>query len=208
MSKVRLFSSVALAAALLLPTAVVSAQEDAEASAAPGASAPAVDTRLPDLEALVPTALAGLPLDENLQLATGEQMATVMSPEEMGVLEAMLEGNDAVLTDYAAASTWLPLSDTDVVVIQAHRISGVPAAQTLDPWIEILSLSTTEPEVTEISVAGRAVTRMSDAANEAAPPLHLFPAGDVVWMLWSDDLLLVEEAMDEVGADGAEVAAQ
>jgi hypothetical protein len=156
----------------------------------------------------VPTALAGLPLDENLQLATGEQLATVMSPEETSVLEALLEANGAALADYAAAATWLPLSETDIVVIQAHRIAGVPAAQTLDSWVEILSLSTTEPEVTEASIAGRTITRMSDAANEAAPPLHIFSAGDVVWMLWSDDPLLVEEAMDEVGADGGEAAAE
>ena len=36
--------------------------------------------------------------------------------------------------------------------------------------------------------------------------MHMFPAGDVVWMLWTDDPLLVEEAMDEVGADGSETA--
>lgn len=205
MSKLRLLPVVALAAALLLPASAALAQDDpAEASTAPAESAPAVDPRLTELAALVPPVLAGVPLDENLRLATGEDLATVMSPEEAAVLEGLLAAHDATIADYAAAATWLPITDTEVVVIQAHRVTGVAAADTIDAWVEILSMSTTEPQVSEGSVAGRAVTLMSDAANEAAPRLHMFPVEDVVWMMWADDELLVEEAMDEVGADGGD----
>lgn len=205
MSKLRLLPAVALTAALLLPAGAALAQDDAaEATAEPAASAPAADPRLTELAALVPTVLAGLPLDENLRLATGEDLATVMSPEEVAVLDDLLAANGASLADYAAAATWLPITDTEVVVIQAHRVAGISAADTIDAWVEILSMSTTEPQVAKGSVAGRQVTLMSDAANEAAPMLHMFSAEDVVWMMWADDELLVEEAMDQVGADEGE----
>lgn len=201
MSKSGLLASVALAAAWLLSAGAALAQDDVSASAAPEASVSAVDPRIAALEALVPPTLAGLRLDENLRLATGEELAAVMSPEETAVLEEAFAANGASFADYVAAATWLPVADTDIVVIQAHRIAGVPAAETIDAWVEILSMHTTEPEVSEGSVAGREITLMSDAANAAAPLLHLFPADDVVWMMWADDQLLVEEAMDQVGAD-------
>ncbi len=68
-----------LAAALLLPAAATYAQAEveADASVAPEAVAPEAvagdDTSLDELRALVPENLAGLPLRENLQVATGEQ---------------------------------------------------------------------------------------------------------------------------------------
>ena len=206
MPKVRRLSSVILAVSLLMPGGAAWAQEGADVSAAPEASALAADPRVSELEELMPATLAGLPLDENLRVATGEQMARIMAPAEVALLESLFQANDATTADYAAASTLLPISPGQGVVLMAHRIADVPAKETLETWVEILSLSTGEPEVSDAVIAGRKVTLMSDAANEAAPLMHMFPAGDVVWMLWTDDPLLVEEAMDEVGADGSETA--
>ena len=206
MPKLHLLSSLALTATLLLPGAAALAQDEATGSAEPDAAIAADDPRLQELEALVPPALAGLPLDENLQSATGEELAGVMSPEELAILEDLLMENGKTLQDYAAVATWLPISDQQVVVLQAHRIAGVEASQTIDAWAEILSLSLTDPQVSEGFVGGRTVTLMTDSANEAAPLLHMFPALDVVWMMWADDEVLVEEAMDQVGADEDEGA--
>ncbi len=208
MTKLRLLSTIALTGALLLPAAVVLGQDESVESAAPEATLAADDPRLTELEALVPPALAGLPLGENLQLATGEQLAEVMQPEEAAVLGDLLEANEATVADYAAAATYLPVTDTHTVVIQVHRIRGVPAAETIDAWVEILSMNVEDPKSSEGYIAGRAVTLMSDASNPDAPLLHMFPAGDAVWMMWTNDTALVETAMDEVGADGAEEGAE
>ena len=197
----RLLPTVVFAAVLTLPAGVALGQDDVAESAAPEATVAADDPRLTELEALVPPALAGLPLTENLQVATGEQMVGVMEPEEAAVLGDLLEANGKTTADYAAAATYIPVTDAQVVVIQAHRITGVPAAETIDAWVEILSMNLADPQVSEGFIGGRAVTLMSDGDNPEAPLLHMFPAADVVWMMWTDDEALVGAAMDEVDAD-------
>ena len=197
MKKLRLLPILALTAALVLPGGAAFAQDES-ADPSPAAEETADDARLTELEALVPPALAGLPLDENLQLATGEELATVMSPEEAAVLGDMLEANGATIEDYAAATTWLPITDTDVVVLQAHRVTGVDASQTVDAWVEILSMGMTEPQAKEGFIAGRAVTLVSDAAQPEVPLVHLYPIFDVMWMIVAADQALVEEAVNTV----------
>ena len=209
----------ALAAVLLLPAAATSAQGDgadaspvpvasmaAVASAMPVASPSALDSRLTELEALVPMSLAGLPLDENLVMAAGEELLGVMSPQEVALLQDLFAAHGVSAADYAAAATWVPLTDSAIVVLQAHRIAGLPAAEAVDAWVRILSLSMTEPRVTEGIVDGRSVTVMTDAANPGAPRMQMFPADDVTWMMWADDQLLVKEAMDKLGADAGAAA--
>ena len=165
----------------------------------------AEDPRLGELEALIPSALAGLSLDENLQLATGEQLTSVMQSAEVAVLDELLAAKGKTTADYAAAATALEVTEEQIVYIQAHRIAGVEAAEAIDAWVQILSLNVAEPRVSEDSIAGRSVTLMSDAANPEAPRLHMFPARDVVWMMGTDDEVLVSAAMDEVAAVGGEV---
>ncbi len=208
MIKLRLVPTVILAAALLLPVATTSAQDEAEASVTPEVVA-AEDARIEELRALVPETLAGLPLRENLQVATGEQLAQQMSEEERARFDAMLEANGAILADYAAANAFLPINDTTAVVVQPHRVTGIDAAGTIDTWVELLSLNAAEPEVSVTTVSGHDVTLFSDAAEPDFPLLHLFAAGDIVWMVVAEDEALVEEAVavlagtsDEVAADG------
>ena len=202
MAQHRLLLASALASLLLLPAAAAAAADDgAAAGAGPTASSTVVDPRISVLKALVPTSLAGLPLDENLVLATGEEMLGLMSSAEVALLQALFAAHEVSAADYAAAATWVSIAGTDDIVLQAHRITGVPAAATTDVWVRILSLNATEPTVSQVVLDGRPVTLMTDAANEAAPPMHMFPAGDVVWMMWADDQMLVQEAMDRVAAD-------
>lgn len=190
-----------LATALLLPTSVAVAQTDTGASSpAPDTPTAVPDARVEELQALIPPALAGLPLGDNLQTATGEQLLSVMTTDEQALLEGLLEANGKTAADYAAAATWLPVSETQRAVIQAHRIEGVAAADTIDTWVEILSLNVVEPRVSDGFVAGRPVTIMADASLPEAPLLHLFPAGDVVWMMWADDEALVQDAMEQTEA--------
>lgn len=200
MIKLRLLSTIALAATLLAPAATVLAQDESAVSPAPEATLATEAAGLAELEALVPPALAGLPLRENLQLATGEQMAGVMEPQEAAMLSELLAAQGKTVADYAAAATYLAPSETQIVYLQAHRIVGVDAAETIDAWVAILSAYPQEPETGEAIINGRPVTVMSDAANPQAAALHMFPVGDVTWMIWTDDEVLVAAAMDEVGA--------
>jgi hypothetical protein len=205
MTKLRLLPILALSAALLLPAATATAQDDAQGSPAPNASAAADDTRLAELQALVPESLAGLALRDQLQLAAGETLAGVMSDAERTELDAMLEANDKTLADYAAASALLSITDTDIVVVQAHRISDIDASATIGSWAEILSLNLTEPLVRDEALAGRDVTVVADTSQPDFAPLYLFPAGDVVWMVVAADEALVEEAVNVLGT-GTEAA--
>ncbi len=199
--KPRLLTSLALLALLLLPAGAV-AQDDSAASPAAGATAVAEDPRFAELEALMPAALAGLPLVDNLALATGERLFGMMRPEESAILQGLLDEHGKTVADYAAASTWLQISATEVVVIQAHRIAGIDASGTIDAWVDVLTINLADPQVSEGFIAGRPVTLVSGGFAPEVPPLHLFPAGDVMWMVVAADGTLVEEAMAAVGADG------
>ena len=200
MIKLRPLSTIALATALLMPTGAALAQDETAVSPAPEATLAADAARLAELEALVPAALAGLPLRENLQLATGEQMTGVMQPQEAAVLDELMAEEGKTVADYAAAATYLAASESQVIYLQAHRIAGVDAAATIDAWAEILSTYLGEPRIGEVVVNERPVTVMSDAANPEASPLYMFPVRDVTWMIWTADEVLVAAAMDEVAA--------
>jgi hypothetical protein len=207
MTKLRLLPTIMFTAALLLPAVATNAQDEADASVTPEAIA-AGDTRIDELRALVPETLAGLPLRENLQVATGEQLVQQMSDQERALFEAMLEANGATLADYAAANAFVPITDTTAVLVQPHRVTGIDAAATIDTWVELLSLNAAEPEVSVATVSGHDVTLFSDAAQPDFPLLHLFAAGDVVWMMVAEDEALIEEAVAVLAADGDEVAAE
>jgi hypothetical protein len=200
MSKHRLLPTVSLAIALLLPITAAQAQEDVETSAQPATLEAFEDTRIEDLTALVPENLAGLPLRENLQAATGEQLAEQMSEDEWAVFEAMLSANGKALSDYAAANILVPVTETDVIVVQPHRVSGIEAGATIEAWVEILSLNAQQPRVVEQVIAGRDVSLVSDDARPDFPLLHLFAGEDIVWMVVAEDEALVEEAVRTLAA--------
>ncbi len=188
--------------AVLITAGVALAQDEVEPKASPD-PAPA-DVRLEALAALVPPTLGGHPLADGLQLATGEELLTVMGPEEADAVLDLLGDQGKTTTDYAVATTVLTLDDGSLVVVQAHRVEDIDASRTIAGWLDVLSVSLDRPETTQGIVAGRGVTLLSDAALPQVPPLYLFSADDTVWMVLAADESLVEEAMEAVGADGAE----
>jgi hypothetical protein len=130
----------------------------------------------------------------------------VMKPEESDLLLAMLDENAKAPADLAAATTWLPVTDTDIVVVQAHRVDGIDAAATVDAWIELLSLSLEEPVIAQDVVGETTVMLVSDATRPEVPLLYLFPAGDVMWMVVADEVAIVEEAVAAAAATGTSQA--
>jgi hypothetical protein len=200
MMKLRLLLTLALGTTLLLPVSAVFAQdESAEASATPEATSSIDDANLEELRDQVPLALADLPLHENLILVTGEEYAQVMPEAEAALVDEMLEANGKTADDYAGALTYLDVTETDVVVIQAHRVAGVEASEIMDEWIAILTLSLEEPVVNEGFVAGRATTFIRDEATPEVPALQLIPAGEVMWMIVAVDQALAEEFIESLG---------
>jgi hypothetical protein len=123
-----------------------------------------------------------------------------MSDDEYAVLEAMLAEQGRSFADYVAANVYLPITDTQVVVVQAHRVDGIDAAGAIEGWIEILGLNAEQPRVIAASIAGREVVLVSDDARPDFPPLTMFAAGDVVWMVVSENEALVEEAVRALSA--------
>ena len=203
MNKMRLLPALALAGALLLPAGVALAQDDAtETPADVEASLVPVDPRLGELEALIPASLAGLALGDNLMLATGEELLSIMLPEEADIVLGVLDENDKTVADYAAATSYLSLADTEILVLQAHRIAGIDASETVDAWVEVLSMGLDDPLIEQGEIDGRAVTVISDGSAQGVR-LQLFPAGDVIWMIVGADETIMTEAMEAVGADGA-----
>ena len=197
MTMFRRLPLLALAAMLLLPGAATAQDDTAEPSATPAA---VDDTRIAELRALVPEQLAGIPLREDLQVATGEQLAGQMSDDEYAVFEAMLTEQDRSFADYVAANVYLPITDTQVVVVQAHRVEGIDASEAIEGWIEILGLNAEQPRVVAASIAEREVVLVSDDARPDFPPLAMFAAGDVVWMVVSENEALVQEAVRTLSA--------
>lgn len=204
MTTLRPLLALALGLSLTLSTAT-SAQDDAEVTAAPAASSPAApsDTRLAELEALVPEYFAGLPLRENMQAAPGELLLLRMDDDERAVFEALLADNDKTLADYAAANIVVRIDDTRVVVIQPHRVTGIDAAATLETWGDILGLNAERPTIDTATIAGREVVRVADDARPDFPVLHLFAGGDVVWMVVAEDDAVIEAAVRALPAAAA-----
>ncbi len=204
MNTTRLLPTLVLSAALLLPSATAIAEDDG-AETAQGADATAVaPDSIAELKAIMPSELAGLELAENLQLASGEQLFSVMRQEEAALLLEVFDANDKTVADYAAATTLLPVSESDIVIVQAHRIAGIDAAATIETWVAVLSVKLQEPVVARSDIDGRAVTLVSDATRPEVPLLYLFAAGDIVWMIVTADQSIVAEAMDAVGVDVSE----
>jgi len=135
MTKTRLLPVMALALTLLLPGPAALAQDEPAETA--NDTIASDDPRLAELEALVPPALSGLPLRENLRLLTGEEALAAMSAEEAALVQAMLDENGKTTADYAAAATFVQTSATDVVILQAHRIEGLDAATAIDTWVQM-----------------------------------------------------------------------
>lgn len=194
MTKLRPLLALALTTMLASPAAAA-AQAEAASSPAPDTAPAAADTRLAELEALVPEYFAGLPLRENMQSAPGELLTPRMDDDERAVFEAMLEATGKTIADYAAASVPVRIDETSAIVIQPHRVSGIDASATLDSWIEILSLNAERPVVEETRIAGQDVVLVSDDARPDFPLLHVFAAGDVVWMVIAEDEAVIEEAV-------------
>jgi hypothetical protein len=188
------------------PSSAASAVASADA-AAPSPAIEARDDRLSELQALVPEQLAGLALHEHLQLATGERLSEQMTEQERALLEDMLAANGKSFDDYAAANVQVPVTETEVVVLQAHRIRGIDAAATLATWTTLLGLDAIRQRVVAEELAGHEVLLLSDAARRRRPPLHLFAAGDVVWMMVARDEALVEEAVRVIAGEGDDPAA-
>ncbi len=207
MLRTRLLPALTLITVLALPSGAATAQDETSgASPVPGATMAAVDTRLAQLEELMPPTLAGLPLDDNLQLATGEELISVMQPQESDLLLTLLDEHDKTPADYAAGATWLPLADGDIVVVQAHRIAGIDAGRTIEAWLQILALGLEQPATSEGLIGGRPVRLLANEAMPDMPLLYLFPVDDVIWMVVAADEAIVEEAMAAVGAEGGETA--
>ncbi len=202
MPKFRFPLALALLAVIALPTAT-GAQLDAEASTPPASTVASGDTRLAELETIVPEYFAGLPLRENMQSAPGELLASRMDEDERALFEAMLEANDKTLADYAAANVPVRIDESTVIVIQPHRVTGIDAAGTLDAWGRILALDTQRPSIEHAVIAGHDVLIVSDEARPGFPMLHLLAAGDVVWMIVAQDAAVVEEAVRSLSAASA-----
>lgn len=194
--------ALALCVATALP-ASAAAQDDTAAGAATASPAASADTRLAELEAIVPEFVAGLPLRENMQSAPGELLAARMDDDERTVFETMLEANGKTLADYAAANVPLRVDESDVIVIQLHRVTGIDAAATLDAWVEILGLNTRRPAIEQATIVGHDVRLVSDDARPDFPLLYVFAAGDVTWMVVARDEAVVEEAVRTLSAASA-----
>lgn len=194
MSKPRLLLALTLGSMLTLSGSALAQDDVGSGAAQPSPVAPA-DTRLVELEALVPEYFAGIPLRENMQAVPGELLTSRMDADERSAFEAMLEANDKTLADYAAANAPVLIDDSSVIVIQPHRVTGIDAAATLDTWGRILGLNAERPAVAQTVIAGQEVLSFTDGARPDFPVLHLFASGDVVWMVVAEDEAVVEEAV-------------
>lgn len=205
--KSRLLSTLALSAALLLPVSAAMAQdEDADASTSPEAATTADVENLEELGAMVPPALAGLPLHENLVLVSGEEFMSLLPDTEAALFTEMLEDNGKTTDDYAGAFTYLNVTDSDVVVIQAHQVAGVQASDLMDDWVAILTADLEDPVVNEGYVAGRSSTFIRDDAAPEVPALQLIPAMETMWMMVAADQALVEEFVESLDLESEDAS--
>ena len=160
------------------PTAT--AESTAESTPAPAAST------TPDpggaLEDLIPAEVGGVKLVK--KIVHGPDIGE-LDPEEAANFAKVLENVDGPLEAFAAVSATGP-----GLSISAWRMEGTDGGQLGDAFIAFV-LGQGEAEVTDITIEGKAVKRVTPANTT---PLNVYVMGEVMFIVQAEDQGLVEEA--------------
>ncbi len=144
----------------------------------------------PELEALLPTTLGGVPL--TIESQAGTDLAT-----NSAAFDAFLASLGRTRADFSLASAY---SRGGIKAeVGAWRVKGADPALLLPGFKTAVQASSTTPltKVEEI-MAGLAVTRIGDPGQLTRGPLYVVVRGDALLFVQTPERALAQEAMEKL----------
>jgi hypothetical protein len=129
----------------------------------------------PELEALFPDSIGGAPL-EVISVAGAHVFS---DPEDQAAVVEFLGTLGKTLDDVSVAFAALPNG-----AIQAVRVAGADSTAFMEPLVQ--AIQGAEVETVPAQVAGK------DVIHVPAIPGYVYPSGDVVWVIQSEEPVLSE----------------
>jgi hypothetical protein len=144
----------------------------------------------PALEALLPTALAGVSLTVESQ--AGTDLDTKSAP-----FDAFLAGLGRTRADFWLASAYA--AGGLKAEVGAWRVKGADPALLLSGFKQAVQSSSTTPlaEAQE-TLAGRTVTRIGDKGQLTRGPIYVYARGDALLFIETPERALAEEAIGKL----------
>lgn len=158
---------------------------------------PSVDRNgVPELEALLPEEIGGVALTR-LSM-TGEDFMALGTEVGRSQMRGMLTELGATVADLSIAEAHDP-GGALVFRQGLFRVAGADPAQLLAVWVAAQQAAMQNRlAVTNVTVGGRDLTKLSDVTVEVAGTTYAFVEGDTLWLIMVDDQALLEEALSKV----------
>lgn len=181
------------------PTLAPSASPSVAASpAGPSESPePSVDSHaVPELEALLPVKVGDVAL-ERLSL-TGPDFYSTGTDETRGRLDEMLTNLGKTVSDLSVADAGDP-TGIAVLEVGAFRVAGADSTQLLAEWVASnQAAGAGRIQVSNVTLDGRALTKLVDTGRPIGGTIHAFVKGDVIFLVDADDQALLSSALAQL----------
>ena len=185
------------------PTAAPSASLSAGASSGgpsfgpSDGTQPSVDSHaVPELEALLPAKVGDVALTR-LSLA-GRDFYSTGTDETRARLDDMLAKLGKTVSDLSVADAGDP-TGIAVLEVGAFRIAGADSTRLLAEWVA--SNQGTSPgrvQVSNVTLDGRALTRLVDTGRPVGGTINAFVKGDIIFLVDADDPALLSKALAQL----------
>ena len=151
---------------------------------------------MPELEALLPATVGSVVL-ERLSLS-GPDFYSTGTPATRTRLDDMLAKLGKTVSDLTVADAGDP-TGIAVLEVGAFRVAGADSARLLAEWVA--SNQATSPgriQVSNVTLDGRALTRLVDTGRPVGGTIHAFVKGDVIFLVDADDPALLSSALAQL----------
>ncbi len=197
----RLASGLTLAVAGVLALVPAAVAQDTDASASPS---PAVDdgaatsADVGELMALLPDSVGSVELDPTMVSAmTGSQLLDA-NPSATAQYEAAAEATGVAVSAMTQINAPY-VSDEQVVTVGVIRFPGAEGVAGMSAIIPVALEDMPSGAITEErEMAGRSVTVITGGSDAGMTDIVLYPEADRLWIVFSEDAALVEEALSKL----------
>lgn len=173
------------------------------ASVAPGGVLPsfAIPSFVGDAElaALIPTEIAGTPIETTS--ISGPEFAAFAGddPEGQAELNAFLSGLNRSINDVSVAGASASIGDDSTSLsISAIRVRGADTGALLAGISQFEQSELDTPVTEQTTIGGKPVTVVSDGSDPESSRSYLYGRGDVVFQVETDDQAVLEETFSKL----------
>ncbi len=150
------------------------------------------------LEALLPDSIAGIAL-ERVSL-TGPDFYALGTDTTRKQLDSMLKELGKTVADLSVGDAGDPTGKA-VLELGAFRVAGSAPVELLSAWVAARQAAGGgKIGVTNVTIAGRAVTKLVDPARPVGGVTYAYARGDTVLLMAADDASYLSEAIGKLPA--------